>query len=84
MSSCINCGQELTTDAEINHGICYDCATFDLDDDDYEDDDDFYERLEEQKQEELWERAHECTCGAWQHDNKGNVFHVADCCCGAE
>jgi hypothetical protein len=77
---CIECGNELTTEAEINHGICYDCAIFDIDedDDDYDDDD-----WQERKEQELYERACECTCGAWQHKD-GVTYHVADCCCGAE
>lgn len=52
-------------------------------DDDYDfdnnDDDDWYER----QQDELYERACNCTCGAWQNI-KGKTVHVADCCCGAE
>ena len=44
------------------------------------DDDDYYER----QQEELQERAFECTCGAWKLGKSGEVHHVADCCCGAE
>ena len=50
----------------------------DSDENDYEDD--FYER----QQEELQERAMECTCGAWKLGKSGEVYHVADCCCGAE
>ena len=53
------------------------------DEDDYSDEynpDDFYER----QQEELQERAMECTCGAWKLGKSGEVYHVADCCCGAE
>ena len=59
---------------------------YDEDFDDYDDrdendyDDDFYER----QQEELQERALDCTCGAWKLGKNGEVYHVADCCCGAE
>ena len=49
-------------------------------DDDYYDDDYYWERIEE----ELQERAYNCTCGAWQITKSGEVVHVADCCCGAE
>lgn len=48
--------------------------------DEDEDDDDYYER----QQEELQERAMNCTCGAWKLGKSGEVYHVADCCCGAE
>lgn len=54
---------------------------FDYDEDyDAEDDDD----AEERAYEEDAERASNCKCGAWQFDKKGNVIHVADCCCGAD
>jgi hypothetical protein len=54
------------------------------DDEDYDDDyydDDYYQ---ERREEELQERASNCTCGAWRMSKTGEVFHVADCCCGAE
>ena len=53
---------------------------FDDDDDYFGDDDDYMERHEE----EMQERASNCTCGAWKMSKSGEVFHVADCCCGAE
>jgi len=53
---------------------------FDDDDDYFGDDDDYMERHEE----EMQERASNCTCGAWKMSKNGEVFHVADCCCGAE
>jgi hypothetical protein len=49
-------------------------------DDYFDDDDDYMERHEE----EMQERASNCTCGAWKMSKNGEVFHVADCCCGAE
>mgnify|MGYP001017247241 CR=1 FL=1 len=63
---------------EPNHFIDYD---EDYDDDDFDNDDS--EDWEERRQEELYERACNCTCGAWQNI-KGQTIHVADCCCGAE
>lgn len=36
------------------------------------------------EEEENYDRATSCTCGAWVMTEKGNVFHVADCYCGAE
>lgn len=36
------------------------------------------------EEEEKYERASNCTCGAWIITERGNVHHVADCCCGAE
>jgi len=61
-----------------------DCIDYDdyFDDDEY-DDDDFYDDYQDRLEEELFERACNCTCGAWQHIN-GVTYHVADCCCGAE
>ena len=60
-------------------------ATVPFDNDDFDEydndnDDDYYER----QQEELQERAMYCTCGAWKLGKSGEVYHVADCCCGAE
>ena len=71
-----NCANRvLATVHYIDDDIFYD----DYDDDNDYDDDDYYER----QQEELYERACNCTCGAWQNIN-GQTVHVADCCCGAE
>ena len=54
----------------------------DLDDYDYEDDREDYLDKEAER---LAEIANNCTCGAWQFNEKRTeVFHVADCCCGAE
>jgi hypothetical protein len=61
---------------EPNHFIDYN------DEDDAHDNDDL-DDWEERRQEELHERACNCTCGAWQNI-KGQTVHVADCCCGAE
>lgn len=55
--------------------------------DEADDDDDWYDLDELQKEieeEEKYERASNCTCGAWIITKRGNVYHVADCCCGAE
>jgi hypothetical protein len=59
--------------------VIFDDDDFDDDSDEY-DPDDFYER----QQEELQDRAMDCTCGAWKLGKSGEVYHVADCCCGAE
>ena len=72
--TCFYCGEALT---ENEHGICRYC---DEEEDDGKDED-FYT---EQRERELEERAANCTCGAWQMTSKGEVIHVADCCCGAE
>ena len=59
---------------------------YDLDDDshDYDEDDD-RDDWEEKEAERLAEIADKCTCGAWQfNEQRTEVFHVADCCCGAE
>jgi hypothetical protein len=67
---------------EPNHFIDYDeDYDEDFDDDEYDNDDS--DDWEERRQEELYERACNCTCGAWQNI-KGQTVHVADCCCGAE
>ena len=58
------------------------------DEDDYyeEDEDDYYERLKEEQEEQAQEQeiALNCICGAWKIDAFGQVYHVGDCCCGAE
>ncbi len=55
-----------------------------IDDDGYDDDDD-RDDWEEREEERLAEIAETCTCGAWQfNETRTKVFHVADCCCGAE
>lgn len=48
---------------------------------DYDEDDS--EDLQEQWEEERFDRLSQCTCGAWQVVN-WELIHVADCCCGAE
>lgn len=49
--------------------------------DDDEDEDDILERLENDR----FELALSCSCGAWTISaDKTKVFHVADCICGAE
>lgn len=53
----------------------------------FEDDSDLYDHdLDEQErqEEEYYERACSCTCGAWQVGKDGRGYHVADCYCGAE
>lgn len=45
---------------------------------------DWEEEEREREYEELAERASSCKCGAWQFNKKGDVVHIADCCCGAE
>ena len=66
----------LATVHYIDDDVFYD----DYDEDSDYDDDDYFER----EQEELQERAMNCTCGAWKMSKSGEVYHVADCCCGAE
>ena len=66
----------LATVHYIDDDVFYD----DYDEDSDYDDDDYYER----EHEELQERAMNCTCGAWRMSKSGEVYHVADCCCGAE
>ena len=53
---------------------------------DEEDEDDYYERLKEEQEEQAQEQeiALNCICGAWKIDAFGQVYHVGDCCCGAE
>lgn len=49
--------------------------------DDEEDGDDLIERRENER----YERALNCSCGAWcLSQDKTRVLHVADCVCGAE
>lgn len=56
----------------------------DFEDDMWYDEDDWYEEQMQRKAEQMAERASMCKCGAWQFGKDGNVYHVADCCCGAE
>jgi hypothetical protein len=51
--------------------------------DDYDGFDDEDEEMERWDQED-YERALACTCGAWVVGNDGKGYHVADCFCGAE
>jgi hypothetical protein len=48
--------------------------------DDYDENDDWQERQDE----EDYERACSCTCGAWVVGKDGRGYHVADCFCGAD
>ena len=57
----------------------YEEEDYDDDDDDWDEDD-----WREKEYEDDVERAESCTCGAWIFNKKGDVIHVADCCCGAE
>jgi hypothetical protein len=77
MKNCIECGIELTI-RDQSSMCCKACRYGN------EDEDDYYERQQEEKENELAERATSCDCGAWQFANDGSVIHVADCCCGAE
>lgn len=59
--------------------------------DEYDDDDfddscwrDHELDLQEQQEEEDFERACNCKCGAWVVGKDGKGYHVADCYCGAE
>lgn len=79
MEYCPDCNRQLSY-GETMIGMCRECGC-DLDEDDSED---YYERWEEQRAEELAERAASCKCGAWQFAKDGAVVHVSDCCCGAE
>ena len=56
----------------------------DWDEDDYYDEEWEREEIMERREEELAERAATCSCGAWVFGKDGKVYHVADCCCGAE
>lgn len=76
--SCIDCGNTYKTSS----GSLY--CPYCEDEYEREDEDDYRERMEEQRLEELAERASFCKCGAWQFAKDGSVIHVADCCCGAE
>lgn len=68
---CEDCGCPL----EKNEGVyCSDCLENDYDSEYYQ------EKAEEERE----QRALECSCGAWQMGKDGKVYHVADCCCGAE
>lgn len=79
--SCFDCGNTYKTfDVENKFHLCPYCE----DEYEREDEDDYRERMEEQRLEELAERASFCKCGAWQFAKDGSVVHVADCCCGAE
>ena len=79
---CPECGQVLSA-KESQAEYCNNCGE-DFSHDDEFDIEDWREEQEERKQEELAERAANCTCGAWQFAKDGSVVHVADCCCGAE
>jgi hypothetical protein len=46
--------------------------------------DGFYEDLEDREFEERILMAANCKCGAWAISKSGEIFHVADCVCGAE
>jgi uncharacterized Zn finger protein (UPF0148 family) len=78
---CPECGQVLSSQ-ESKGEYCNNCG----EDFSYEDfdEDDWREEMEERRQEELAERAATCECGAWVFGKDGKVYHVADCCCGAE
>jgi hypothetical protein len=72
-----NCANRVLATVPFENDDFYDD---DFDEYDNDNDDDYYER----QQEELQERAMNCTCGAWKLGKSGEVYHVADCCCGAE
>lgn len=73
---CRDCGCPLNPN---EYGICDECD----EDTGGETREDYEERIREERQEELFERAAACTCGAWVAKD-WEVYHVADCCCGAE
>jgi hypothetical protein len=82
---CLSCGSECYCHGDIDDVIvshtpngCTGCGCEDDEDDEWEE----YEK--EWREEQRAEYASTCRCGAWQFDSKGNVVHVADCCCGAE
>ena len=56
---------------------------WDDEDEDY-DERDWVLEEEERQEEEDFERASSCTCGAWIINKNGKGVHVADCYCGAE
>lgn len=64
------------TESEIQSQIESDLSEDEL----WGDEDDEMDREEEDN----YDRACNCTCGAWIITERGNVHHVADCCCGAE
>lgn len=76
MKECIECGCPIEDTQEY---MCKKCIDYERWIDEHDDDDDW----EYRKSEELYERACNCSCGAWQNIN-GITVHVADCCCGAE
>lgn len=55
-----------------------------LENDDHYDGGDWEEDQAEREEEEKYETALSCTCGAWVINERGNPIHVADCYCGAE
>jgi hypothetical protein len=69
MNYCEECGIEISEDEYW----CPRCIEAD-DEIDYE----------EREENERLEIAANCTCGAWQICENGDVIHTADCCCGAE
>jgi hypothetical protein len=49
------------------------------------DEDDDEDDILERRENESFERALSCSCGAWiLSQDKTNVLHVADCICGAD
>lgn len=56
-------------------------AEWELEDEIYEDDED---DIEERRENERYEMALNCSCGAWIIGKSGNILHCADCICGAE
>jgi hypothetical protein len=84
---CIFCGSECYCHGDWDDVIvsktpkgCESCGCEYDDEDDRLDDDDHYEDLYNH-----WEQlASTCRCGAWKFGQNGEVFHVADCVCGAE
>lgn len=55
-----------------------------MDDDEYDDMGYDEDDEEERQYQEDAERASNCKCGAWTFGKDGNVYHVADCYCGAD
>lgn len=60
-------------------------ADHELEEDEYDNwDDEDEDDIEERRETERYERALNCSCGAWQISKTGTVIHVADCYCGAD
>lgn len=77
---CPYCGSDID-ETKASYCISEDCIKAYEDFEDWEDERD-EEDEEERAQEELYEMASNCMCGAWIIDKNGYVKHVSDCICG--